>query len=123
MDTEIKPKPVKKTRKPIKKAELKRIVAMREAGMTVAKIAEHTGRAVSSIWRVLSIEKIKLKEPLPPATPVESSASVNVIPYNISPDTKLDMKPVTEKAGPIQRVAIALCRFLGVTDNMYKQNY
>jgi len=30
------------------------------------------------------------------------------------------MKPVTVKAGPFQRMAIELCRFLGVTDSMYK---
>lgn len=113
MDMEIKSKPVKK-RNPIKKAELRRIVAMRESGMAVPKIAEHTGRAVSSIWRVLGNEKMKRKEPLP--------APVNVIPYNISPDTNLDMKPVTVKAGPFQRMAIELCRFLGVTDSMYKHH-
>ena len=111
-------------RKVITKAELKRIIAMREAGMPVHKIAQETGRATSSVWRVLSIEKAKKETPsflktAPAHTEVDTPQ--NVIPYNISPIPSSVLKPVTQEkeAGWLQRMAISFCRFLGVTDSMY----
>jgi transposase-like protein len=111
-------------RRAITKAELKRIVAMRESGMTVHKIAQETGRAVSSVWRVLSIEKTKKETPSflrTAPTHTEVVTPQNVIPYNISPIPSSVLKPVTQEkeAGRLQRMAISFCRFLGVTDNMY----
>lgn len=111
-------------RRVITKSELKRIVAMREAGMPVHKIAQETGRAVSSVWRVLSIEKAKKETPsflkTAPAH-TEVATPQNVIPYNISSIPSSVLKPVTQEkeAGWLQRMAISFCRFLGVTDNMY----
>ena len=111
-------------RRVITKAELKRIVAMREAGVPVHKIAQETGRAVSSVWRVLSIEKAKKETPsflktAPAHTEVVTPQ--NVIPYNIPSIPSSVLKPVTQEkeAGWLQRMAISFCRFLGVTDNMY----
>lgn len=111
-------------RKAITKAELKRIIAMREAGMPVHKIAQETGRAVSSVWRVLSIEKAKKETPsflkTAPAH-TEVATPQNVIPYNIPSIPSSVLKPVTQEkeAGRLQRMAISFCRFLGVTDSMY----
>lgn len=111
-------------RRAITKAELKRIVAMREAGMPVHKIAQETGRAVSSVWRVLSIEKAKKETPsflkTAPAH-TEVATPQNVIPYNIPSIPSSVLKPVTQEkeAGRLQRMAISFCRFLGVTDSMY----
>lgn len=111
-------------RKVITKAELKRIIAMREAGMPVHKIAQETGRAVSSVWRVLSIEKAKKETPsflkTAPAH-TEVATPQNVIPYNIPSIPSSVLKPVTQEkeAGRLQRMAISFCRFLGVTDSMY----
>ena len=101
---QVKPR---RKRKLIKKAEVKRIIAMREAGVPVAKIAVETGRAVSSVWRVLQVAREEKKE--------------NVIRYNILPDAPAAMKPVTQEkeAGWLQCMAISFCRFLGVTDSMY----
>lgn len=111
-------------RKVITKAELKRIVAMREAGMPVHKIAQETGRAVSSVWRVLSIEKAKKETPsFLKTAPVHTEVATpqNVIPYNIPSIPSSVLKPVTQEkeAGRLQRMAISFCRFLGVTDSMY----
>lgn len=111
-------------RRVITKSELKRIIAMREAGMPVHKIAQETGRAVSSVWRVLSIEKAKKETPsflkTAPAH-TEVATPQNVIPYNIPSIPSSVLKPVTQEkeAGWLQRMAISFCRFLGVTDNMY----
>lgn len=120
---ETKPKKRSK-RRVITKAELKRIVAMREAGVPVHKIAQETGRAVSSVWRVLSIEKAKKETPSFLKTALAHTEVVtpqNVIPYNIPSIPSSVLKPVTQEkeAGRLQRMAISFCRFLGVTDSMY----
>ena len=104
---QVKPR---RKRKLIKKTEIKRMIAMRKAGITVAKIAAETGRAMSSVWRVLQVAKKDNKE--------------NVIPYNILFDAPAAMKPLTQEkeAGWLQRMAISFCKFLGVTGDMYGRN-
>lgn len=128
-EKQMEPKSKKRSkRRVITKAELKRIIAMREAGIPVAKIAVETGRAVSSVWRVLQIAKQEKKE-IPsflktaPAH-AEVTTPQNVIRYNISPNTPAAMKPVTQEkeAGWLQRMAISFCKFLGVTDSMYEKH-
>ena len=125
-EKQMEPKSKKRSkRRVITKAELKRIIAMREAGVPVAKIAVETGRAVSSVWRVLQIAKQEKKE-IPSflktaPTHAKTSPYQNVIPYNISPIPASVLKPVTQEkeAGWLQRMAISFCKFLGVTDSMY----
>lgn len=127
-EKQMEPKPKKRSggrRKPITKAEIKRIVAMREAGATVQKISNDTGRAMSSVWQILKVEKAKKEAPSflrTAPTHTEVATPQNVIPYNISSIPSSVLKPVTQeskKAGWLQRVAISFCKFLGVTKDMY----
>lgn len=89
-------------RRPVKAAEVLNILALRASGMSVKQISAETKRAPSTIFKVLADAR-----QAPPAPPLI------VVP---------EQEQVQEKPAFMQRMAIKLCRFFGVTDNMYKHN-
>ena len=106
-------------RKRIPRSEVYKIYRMYESGITVDVIQTLTNRARSTIYRVISLErKRRALLDAPIVVPKQEDKPQPYIP--------MFKEAVPEEQVPIptflQRWAITLCRYLGVTGGMYERH-
>ena len=99
----------KKTRSRLTQERKDLILSLKRSGKTHNYIREHTGHSLGTIVKVLKDAKIKSKKAPKKEKPI------------VKPETPLEQAtPV--KTNFLQRIAISLCRSLGVTGRMYGNN-
>jgi hypothetical protein len=112
------------SRRRMPRSEARKIYSMYESGVTIDVIQSLTGRARSTIYRTISIERTRRGTQA--AVPVPTPSSIVVPKQEDKPQPYI---PMFSEAVPdqeqiptptfLQRCAISFCRFLGVTDGMY----
>ncbi len=113
-------------RRRMPRSEARKIYSMYESGVTIDVIQSLTGRARSTIYRTISIERTRRGTQA--AVPVPTPSPIVVPKQEDKPQPYIPMfkEAVPEEQVPIptflQRWAITLCRYLGVTGGMYERH-
>ena len=111
------------SRRRMPRSEARKIYSMYESDVTIDVIQSLTGRARSTIYRTISIERTRRGTQA--AVPVPTPSPIVVPKQEDKPQPYIPMfkEAVPEEQVPtptfLQRWAISFCRFLGVTDGMY----
>lgn len=112
-------------RRRMPRSEARKIYSMYESGITIDVIQSLTGRARSTVYRTISIER---KRRATQTAPVSIPPPIVVPKQEDKPQPYIPMfsEAVPEEQVPtptfLQRCAITLCRYLGVTGDMYGRN-
>lgn len=111
-------------RRRMPRSEARKIYSMYESGITIDVIQSLTGRARSTVYRTIGIERkrrttqaaVPASIPSPIVVPKQEDKPQPYIPMfsEAVPDQEQVPTPTF-----LQRCAISFCKFLGVTDGMY----
>ena len=110
-------------RRRMPRSEARKIYSMYESGITIDVIQSLTGRARSTVYRTIGIER--KRRTTQAAVPASIPPPIVVPKQEDTPQPYIPMfsEAVPEEQVPtptfLQRCAISFCKFLGVTDGMY----
>ena len=113
-------------RRRMPRSEARKIYSMYESGITIDVIQSLTGRARSTVYRTIGIER--KRRATQAAVPASIPPPIVVPKQEDTPQPYIPMfrETVPEEQVPtptfLQRCAITLCRYLGVTGDMYGRN-
>ena len=114
--------PTASRRRRMPRSEVRKIYSMYESGITVDVIGSLTGRARSTIYRAIDIERKRRDTqttPPPIVVPKQEDKPQSFVPMFSEAVPDQEQVPIPTF---LQRCAISLCRYLGVTGDMYGRN-
>ena len=111
-------------RRRMPRSEVRKIYSMHESGITVDVIQTLTGRARSTVYRAIDTERRRralLSAPVadPIVVPKQEDKPQPFVPMFSEAVPDQEQVPIPTF---LQRCAISLCRYLGVTGDMYGRN-